>query len=358
MSPSPTQGHDTPLVTFALFAYNQEQYVRDAIEGAFRQTYTPLEIILSDDCSSDGTFAIMRAMSSQYAGKHNIILNRNSKNLGLALHVDRVHRMSSGDVIVHAAGDDVSKPERVERIMAAFLKDSERPSLIESNAELIDENSCHIGLYQCVHEVIRKRSDRLFVKLTLGGTATLGGGSTYAIHRSLIDFFEPPLPGILVEDTLINIRAGMLDGCLYIPDPLVKYRIWRGGLWNQQRVNAQTPRNLLDFEILHTKSRILTLDQAILDAKRLSKLGVLSPMRMQSLLMCLQESRAEQARWLTLCDGTLSSSTKAMVLALTQRGYVKPGRWLRIYVIRWVPFVRRIKNIVLPFSRNSHKPFF
>ena len=41
-----------PLVTFALFAYNQERYVREAVEGAFAQTYQPLEIILSDDCSS------------------------------------------------------------------------------------------------------------------------------------------------------------------------------------------------------------------------------------------------------------------------------------------------------------------
>ena len=40
-----------PLVTFALFAYNQEKYIREAVEGAFSQTYEPLEIILSDDYS-------------------------------------------------------------------------------------------------------------------------------------------------------------------------------------------------------------------------------------------------------------------------------------------------------------------
>lgn len=40
-----------PLVTFALFAYNQEKFIREAVEGAFAQTYESLEIILSDDCS-------------------------------------------------------------------------------------------------------------------------------------------------------------------------------------------------------------------------------------------------------------------------------------------------------------------
>ncbi len=47
-----------PLVTFALFAYNQEQYIREAVEGAFSQTYEPLEIILSDDCSSATRFIL------------------------------------------------------------------------------------------------------------------------------------------------------------------------------------------------------------------------------------------------------------------------------------------------------------
>lgn len=52
---------ECPLVTFALFTFNQQEYVRDAIEGAFSQTYEPLEIILSDNCSSDRTFENKRA---------------------------------------------------------------------------------------------------------------------------------------------------------------------------------------------------------------------------------------------------------------------------------------------------------
>jgi len=47
-----------PLITFALFAYNQERFIREAVQGAFSQTYSPLEIIMSDDCSKDRTFDI------------------------------------------------------------------------------------------------------------------------------------------------------------------------------------------------------------------------------------------------------------------------------------------------------------
>ena len=50
-----TDTTEPPRVTLAVIAYNQERFIREAIEGAFAQTYQPLEIILSDDCSSDRT---------------------------------------------------------------------------------------------------------------------------------------------------------------------------------------------------------------------------------------------------------------------------------------------------------------
>lgn len=70
---------DRPLITFALFAYNQEQFIEEAVQGAFSQTYSPLEIILSDDGSSDQTFAIISRMESEYCGPHKIILTGMNK---------------------------------------------------------------------------------------------------------------------------------------------------------------------------------------------------------------------------------------------------------------------------------------
>ena len=40
---------EKPLVTFALFAYNQEKFITAAVKAVFAQTYQPLEIIISDD---------------------------------------------------------------------------------------------------------------------------------------------------------------------------------------------------------------------------------------------------------------------------------------------------------------------
>src|SRR6056297_466684 len=101
-----TETIERPLVTFAVIAYNQERFIREAIEGAFAQTYQPLEIILSDDCSPDSTFEIMQEMAAAYGGPHGVILNRNQSNLGIVPHIDRVMTIVTGEFIVINAGDD------------------------------------------------------------------------------------------------------------------------------------------------------------------------------------------------------------------------------------------------------------
>ena len=48
-----------PLVSFCVKCYNQERYIGEALEGAFAQTYRPLEIVISDDASTDRSWEII-----------------------------------------------------------------------------------------------------------------------------------------------------------------------------------------------------------------------------------------------------------------------------------------------------------
>ena len=78
-----------PLVTFLLIAYNQEKYIEDACLAALSQKYNFMEIIFSDDCSTDNTYKIMEGIVRRYTGPHKIILNRNDVNLGLIKHINK-----------------------------------------------------------------------------------------------------------------------------------------------------------------------------------------------------------------------------------------------------------------------------
>ena len=69
---------EKPLVTISMITYNQERYVRDAVRGALAQTYEPLEIVISDDCSTDSTWDIIRDEVEAYrksGGIHKNIVN-------------------------------------------------------------------------------------------------------------------------------------------------------------------------------------------------------------------------------------------------------------------------------------------
>ena len=81
--PNPMDLPSRPLVTLALMAYNQEQMIEGAVGGALAQTYSPLEILISDDCSTDRAFECAAAAVDDYEGPHQLRLNRNPHNLGL-----------------------------------------------------------------------------------------------------------------------------------------------------------------------------------------------------------------------------------------------------------------------------------
>src|ERR687898_2060785 len=97
-----------PLVTFMVFAYNHEQFVREAVRGALAQTYSPLEIVISDDCSQDRTFEIIEEEVAGYDGPHKIVLNRNEENLGTAGDAKRLMEIAGGRVNVAPPGGDHS----------------------------------------------------------------------------------------------------------------------------------------------------------------------------------------------------------------------------------------------------------
>lgn len=72
---------DKPLVTLDLLAYNQERFLKEGIEGVLSQTYSPLEIILSKDWSSDRTFATISELRNGYKRPEKIDSFRDSERL-------------------------------------------------------------------------------------------------------------------------------------------------------------------------------------------------------------------------------------------------------------------------------------
>lgn len=209
----------SPRVVFVLLAYNQAPWVRQACEAALNQDYQPLDIIFSDDASSDETFAIMRAVAADYRGPHRVWLNRNPQNLGLIRHVNTLHALADADLLVAAAGDDISLPNRTTTLVRAFQDAAGAAHSFHSAVQTIDQ----AGRITCPLLRPHLTDDHPDPAQWQGRMATLIG-ATHAWTRPLFERFGPITEPDAYEDLVLAYRAMLLGGLRYIDTPLVQYR--------------------------------------------------------------------------------------------------------------------------------------
>jgi len=209
-----------PLVTFALFAYNQEKYIRQAVEGALSQTYEPMEIILSDDCSSDRTYTIMKEMVETYSGRHSIVLRRNKRNIGLAAHFNEVIKHSMGEIIIIAAGDDISFSSRTDDSVRIFSKHPDVTAVLLS-ADVINQNGEVVGFENISRDEYGERTQTL-QDLTSWQHATFG--ATRAIRKEVVVKFGPLQDECPTEDTPLLLRSLICGRNVLSPLKGIQYR--------------------------------------------------------------------------------------------------------------------------------------
>ena len=107
-----------PLVSIGMPVYNGEPFVRQAIDSVLAQTYQNLEIIISDNASTDGTIEICQ----QYAAKdQRIKYFRNPVNFGVYANFRRVMALATGEYFMWAAIDDLKPLTAVEECVQALL---------------------------------------------------------------------------------------------------------------------------------------------------------------------------------------------------------------------------------------------
>ena len=216
---------DRPLVTFALVAYNQEKYIREAVEGAFSQTYVPLEIILSDDFSSDRTYEIMQEMAIAYQGIHKVTAIQQDTNLGTVRHVIAIANKAQGNLLVLNAGDDISYPDRTSALANKWLQSG--ASALYSNYDLMSEKGGLIknNLYFLEHPHTKMLFRSSKTARRVGGKFQSVPGFAAAYRTTFWSHLPPPDQRLLVEDGLATILLNMNGELIaHVDQPLISYR--------------------------------------------------------------------------------------------------------------------------------------
>jgi glycosyltransferase involved in cell wall biosynthesis len=230
-----------PLVTFALFSYKQEQYVAHAISGVLQQDYQNLEIIISDDCSPDGTYKIIEAMTREYRGPHKVTINRNAQNMGIAAHFDKIMALASGEIVVVAAADDISMSDRTSRVVELFSsqKDATMVSFrdieIDEKGNVINDRG-DIGaspIITTLEEFISPRRRHF-------------SGASRAYKKAIYETFGSLSKACPTEDSPYALRGLMLGKALISPKPAIYYRQHASSLSAEKSLNAMSVDEICD----------------------------------------------------------------------------------------------------------------
>lgn len=112
-----------PLVSIILITYNSSKYVFETLESIKNQTYSNIELIISDDCSSDNTVSICENWIANNQSEFvRVKILTVSKNTGIPSNCNRGIKEAKGEWIKLIAGDDLFFPNAIEQLVSNITK--------------------------------------------------------------------------------------------------------------------------------------------------------------------------------------------------------------------------------------------
>lgn len=235
-----------PLITYAISCYNQRKFIAAAIHSAFAQSYEPLEIIISDDCSSDDSWnAILRSVSD-YQGKHQLIIRQTKSNLGTYGHLLDIVSASSGELIVFACGDDVSKPERVGVLYRDWALTG--AWALDSRYDLIDDQDRVLLANQYSDTLQSSNLNLRRYFFYEDGPVYIVHGASAAYDRRIFNYALHSSDRILSEDGVLSILVNIHHKkAVHVNQPLLLYRMHNDAISNNKDVSFLSFKNIREL---------------------------------------------------------------------------------------------------------------
>lgn len=209
-----------PSVAFLVPVRNKEKNLTRLVESVFAQDYSPMEILLSDQGSTDGSRGVLANLARSYNGPNKVrVLDcpvLDVKGMaGLNAHFDWMHTQTDADLITFACADDyVPNKQRVSKVVKAF--EEHDPSMVMTNMYFCDDKLNYIG------ETILSGQGSRWIKPEDIYTTLIGSSTA---HSWTHEFYSKVggLGGLGGEDYVLPMLATLDKGCWLIDENLYTY---------------------------------------------------------------------------------------------------------------------------------------
>ena len=199
--------------------YNSSRYISQAIESVLKQTEHDFELLIIDDCSTDGTGEIAASFSNRDT---RIRIIRNETNVGMVNNWNKCIEKANGRYLKFLFGDDLLEADALEK-MATYLDNQPDVTIVSSARFLIDENNQPIDTLS--HFDTRIHNGREILKTCFLQHINLIGEPTAVMFRKKQAGrgFDPAYRQMVdLEMWFYLLDQGE---CAYIRQPLCSFRV-------------------------------------------------------------------------------------------------------------------------------------
>jgi glycosyltransferase involved in cell wall biosynthesis len=209
-----------PRVSVIITSYNQQEYLREAIESAINQTVAAFEIIVADDHSTkDGSVETIREYAVRYPGLVRGLFQE--RNVGIPKNRNSALRVVKGDYVAILDGDDRLLPRFIERHGAALTAN---PQTHVSYSNRYD-----------INQLGERRSHDRHLQPSGDVLAYIARGRKGILRSMVAKYDLVKAAGFLDENHyhydgfILTLRLAKLTPFIYLPDPLMEKRNHAGG---------------------------------------------------------------------------------------------------------------------------------
>lgn len=236
------------LISVIMAVYNDEKYIKEAIDSVLAQTHQEFELIIIDDGSTDSTLQIIQSYRDE-----RILLLRNEGNKGLPYSLNRGLEAAKGKYIARMDGDDICHPRRLERQLAYM--DSHH------NITICGSNRMLFGNGKCIECRCPETSEELKVRMLFG---TPIAHPSWFIRKSDFDKYHFRYNESFRRSQDYELFYRVMQKCqaACVQEPLLKYRVVsKSGksLMVEERYTMKVARRILKDLHMHPSPKELRL---------------------------------------------------------------------------------------------------
>lgn len=143
----------TPKVTIAIPTFNRVDFLRQALDSALAQTYPDVEVVVSNNASTDGTEQLL----SSYSSDEHLTVIHQASNIGMMGNWDACLALASGEFFLLLSDDDVLERSAISELVSGFCNKKSINTDMSASCVIDDQ----VGMVWCSSRIINEHNQVL-----------------------------------------------------------------------------------------------------------------------------------------------------------------------------------------------------